>query len=146
MDEQFWGRAARASSDSKESGRLFNFAAKSWCWQHRLSLFLDITATRPNLGGASRLMPEFALQFRLTQNVPLRCRLDFVLRGTGLQPQLAVEGIQPEEVAVRFTGRRARPPIADAFEIVPALACAVGQLINLWNVFLEARCIRRKII
>jgi hypothetical protein len=28
MDEQFWGRAARASSDSKESGRLFNFVDK----------------------------------------------------------------------------------------------------------------------
>jgi hypothetical protein len=27
MGEQFWGRAARASNDSKESGRLLNFWA-----------------------------------------------------------------------------------------------------------------------
>ncbi len=60
INEQFWGRAARASSDSKESGRLFTFYA---------------LRTVP----AIRFLPLIlAHQFSLTQNVVLHRLLNFL--------------------------------------------------------------------
>ena len=40
-DEQFWGRAARASGDSRESGRPLNFGA-SLGWKFRILTSADI--------------------------------------------------------------------------------------------------------
>ena len=69
MGEQFWGRAARASNDSKESGRLLIFWANS--------LVTSCSKSR-----ASALIFSRPLSF--AQNVTLHSLLDFLLTGCRL--------------------------------------------------------------
>lgn len=60
--------------------------------------------------------------FRLSQDVSFHGVFQFLPSGTGLHVQSNVKRIKPEEIAMRLAGRRAWAAVANAAEIVCALA------------------------
>jgi len=54
--------------------------------------------------------------------------------GAGLEVEAGVERVEPEEVAMGIAGRRTRATIADAVEVVDALAGTVVEQFDLGRV------------
>jgi hypothetical protein len=61
--------------------------------------------------------------------------LHVLLVGARLQVEHFVQGIEFEEVAMGFAGRRAGAAIADLAKVVATLAATAGYLIDLGDAF-----------
>src|SRR5712692_11345669 len=123
MDEQFWGRAARASSDSQESGRPFNF-----CW-HRSPLVVGgREKALVSAGEFLSLVPAYPLS--LAQDVTLHGLLEFLIARSRFEVELAIKRVKFEGITMRLARGRAGSVVADLAEVVTALALAAGQFVN----------------
>ena len=63
--------------------------------------------------------------------------LKIFFRGAGFESELRVEGVEFEEIAMRFAGRRARAAIADFAEVVAALESPVRSFFGLGEILRE---------
>ena len=72
--------------------------------------------------------------FGLFDDVSLNGLLELLPGGARFQAKFAVESVEPEEVAVRLSRRRTGAAISDAPEVIPALASAVRQFVDLADV------------
>src|SRR5713101_5401486 len=124
MGEQFWGRAARASSDSQESGRPFNFW---WVIVRRWSLAAE-KRVFVSAGEFLSLVPAYPLS--LAQDVTLHGLLEFLIARSRFEVELAIKRIKFEEITMRLARGRAGAVVADLAEVVTALALAAGQFVN----------------
>src|SRR5437773_340981 len=94
----------------------------SACWARTFPTWSRRNKPRPSLALVA------ADDLGLRQDVALHGALDVVLCCSGGQIELGVEGIELEEIAVRLSGGRARPAVADLREVVSALRAAALNL------------------
>ena len=69
--------------------------------------------------------------------------LHVLFRGAGLEIELAIQGVELEEVAMDLARGRARSAIADFVEIIGALSRTVGGLLGLREILRKRTQIRR---
>lgn len=88
---------------------------------------------------------EAADVFALGQDVALHGPFDVFFCSAGHKIQLGIKGVELEEVAMGFAGRRTGPAITDFPEVIAALARTVRRLLVLWEILREGAQIRGQV-
>jgi len=88
---------------------------------------------------------EAADVFALGQYVALHGPFDVFFCSAGHKIQLGIKGVELEEVAMGFAGRRTGPAITDFPKVIAALAPTVSRLLVLRDILREGAQIRGQV-